>query len=150
MTRRVYYSFCWFPLNLINILNDYYPASIAGSEYFVLLFFLAHLLAGSSTCYNPILYAGMNENFRKEFKSVLPCFDAVSRENSLRRADTTFAGKEKTYLNNGQSAVTIDADSTYINTPRLLRKKDENGVLLQVPSYALIIPPEKNQRVDAL
>ncbi len=30
----------------------------------------------SSTCYNPFLYAWLNENFRKEFKQVLPCFRA--------------------------------------------------------------------------
>jgi hypothetical protein len=30
----------------------------------------------SSTCYNPFLYAWLNENFRKEFKKVLPCFGA--------------------------------------------------------------------------
>ncbi len=35
---------------------------------------LFHALAMSSTCYNPFLYVWLNENFRKEFKKVLPCF----------------------------------------------------------------------------
>jgi neuropeptide Y receptor len=37
---------------------------------------LAHAAAMSSTCYNPFLYAWLNDNFRKEFKQVLPCFGA--------------------------------------------------------------------------
>lgn len=63
------FGICWFPLNLINVINDF--GSIG--HYFHLLFFLAHCMAVSSTCYNPFLYAWLNENFRKEFKHVLPC-----------------------------------------------------------------------------
>jgi len=36
----------------------------------------------SSTCYNPFLYAWLNENFRKEFKQVLPCFRTTSSTSS--------------------------------------------------------------------
>lgn len=63
------FGICWFPLNLINVINDFY----AIPHYFHLLFFLTHSMAVSSTCYNPFLYAWLNENFRKEFKQVLPC-----------------------------------------------------------------------------
>ncbi|XP_055588514.1 neuropeptide Y receptor type 2 [Uranotaenia lowii] len=80
----------WLPLNLVNMCNDYYP-DINGLPFFNLLFFIAHLTAMSSTCYNPFLYAWLNENFRKEFKQVLPCFDpsrgrsAVSTRRSEHR-----------------------------------------------------------------
>ncbi|KAF7281844.1 hypothetical protein GWI33_004174 [Rhynchophorus ferrugineus] len=65
----------WLPLNVINIINDFNKDMISW-EYYFLSFFLVHQMAMSSTCYNPFLYAWLNENFRKEFKQVLPCFDA--------------------------------------------------------------------------
>ncbi|XP_966794.1 prolactin-releasing peptide receptor-like [Tribolium castaneum] len=67
----------WLPLNLINLINDFYD-QIGNWEYYLLSFFLVHALAMSSTCYNPFLYAWLNENFRKEFKQVLPCCDSGS------------------------------------------------------------------------
>ncbi|XP_054289830.1 prolactin-releasing peptide receptor-like isoform X2 [Macrosteles quadrilineatus] len=65
----------WLPLNLINLLNDIYIPT-GTWKYYYLSFFMVHALAMSSTCYNPFLYAWLNDNFRKEFKQVLPCFDA--------------------------------------------------------------------------
>uniref|UniRef100_A0A1B6DKU7 G-protein coupled receptors family 1 profile domain-containing protein n=1 Tax=Clastoptera arizonana TaxID=38151 RepID=A0A1B6DKU7_9HEMI len=65
----------WLPLNLINILNDIY-IDTGHWKYYNFCFFLVHAVAVSSTCYNPFLYAWLNDNFRKEFKQVLPCFQA--------------------------------------------------------------------------
>ncbi|XP_034254698.1 prolactin-releasing peptide receptor-like [Thrips palmi] len=64
----------WMPLNVINLLNDVYIPT-GNWRYYHLSFFMVHALAMSSTCYNPFLYAWLNDNFRKEFKQVLPCFD---------------------------------------------------------------------------
>lgn len=65
----------WLPLNLYNLVQDFYqPAS--GWLYARAFFLLAHAIAMSSTCYNPFLYAWLNETFRKEFKKVLPCFNS--------------------------------------------------------------------------
>ncbi|KAL1397053.1 hypothetical protein pipiens_010035 [Culex pipiens pipiens] len=68
------FGISWLPLNLVNMGNDFY-SDINEWPFYNLLFFIAHLTAMSSTCYNPFLYAWLNENFRKEFKQVLPCFD---------------------------------------------------------------------------
>lgn len=65
----------WLPLNAINIISDF-DHQVANWEYYFLAFFLVHAIAMSSTCYNPFLYAWLNENFRKEFKQVIPCFDS--------------------------------------------------------------------------
>jgi neuropeptide Y receptor len=63
----------WLPLNVVNLINDIHIPT--GSwKYYNLCFFMVHAIAMSSTCYNPFLYAWLNENFRKEFKQVLPCF----------------------------------------------------------------------------
>ncbi|EAT40343.2 AAEL007924-PA, partial [Aedes aegypti] len=68
------FGISWLPLNLVNMSNDFY-SDINDWPYYNLLFFIAHLIAMSSTCYNPFLYAWLNDNFRKEFKQVLPCFN---------------------------------------------------------------------------
>ena len=71
------FGLSWLPLNLMNILDDVSTNRGLGWArwpYFHLLFFVTHAIAMSSTCYNPFLYAWLNENFRKEFKEILPCF----------------------------------------------------------------------------
>lgn len=82
---------CWFPLNLINLINDLRDFG----AYFHLFFFLTHAMAVSSTCYNPFLYAWLNENFRKEFKQILPCFKRWRHHrfcnNDERTLDTLLA-----------------------------------------------------------
>jgi len=65
----VIFGVSWLPLNIVNVVNDFYsPAN--EWFYYRLCFFITHCLAMSSTCYNPILYAWLNDNFRKEFKQV--------------------------------------------------------------------------------
>ena len=64
---------CWLPLNVLHLLNDYGAApTFYESRYYMIVFLATHLIAMSSTIYNPFLYAWMNENFQKEFKHVLP------------------------------------------------------------------------------
>lgn len=63
----------WLPLNIINVLNDFY-SPLSDWSYYRLCFFMSHCVAMSSTCYNPFLYAWLNENFRKEFKQVCITF----------------------------------------------------------------------------
>ncbi|RUS87480.1 hypothetical protein EGW08_004734 [Elysia chlorotica] len=68
----VIFLLCWMPLNLTNLMRDAHE-SLEKWYYFTLVFFLAHVAAMSSTIYNPFLYAWMNDNFKKEFRHVLPC-----------------------------------------------------------------------------
>ncbi|XP_052127051.1 prolactin-releasing peptide receptor-like [Frankliniella occidentalis] len=63
------FGISWMPLNVINLLNDYH-AKTGTWHYYNLVFFMVHALAMSSTCYNPFLYAWLNDNFRKEFKQL--------------------------------------------------------------------------------
>lgn len=72
------FGMSWLPLNVVNFLNDFYMNTHEWKMYNV-LFFIAHSIAMSSTCYNPILYAWLNDNFQKEFKFVLPCLKPLSR-----------------------------------------------------------------------
>ncbi|XP_049859975.1 prolactin-releasing peptide receptor-like [Schistocerca gregaria] len=81
----------WMPLTIVNLTNDLYM-STGRWEYFNLSFFVVHALAMSSTCYNPFLYAWLNENFRKEFKLVLPCFDRAALLAGGQRGGSNRAG----------------------------------------------------------
>ena len=63
---------CWLPLNLLLMANDYIGIVVAKWYYFLLAFLITHVIAMSSTIYNPFLYAWMNDNFMKEFQQV-PC-----------------------------------------------------------------------------
>lgn len=63
---------CWLPLNVVHITQEYHE-SVNEWQWFYFIFFVAHVIAMSSTIYNPFLYAWMNDNFKKEFKTVIPC-----------------------------------------------------------------------------
>jgi neuropeptide Y receptor len=79
---------CWMPLNIIILTLEYYD-ELGNKSYFLLLFFVAHVIAMSSTVYNPFLYAWMNDNFRKEFRRVLPCL----RWSPRRSGAATICGR---------------------------------------------------------
>ncbi|XP_043681136.1 prolactin-releasing peptide receptor-like [Vespula pensylvanica] len=96
----IIFGFSWLPLNIVNIINDFYPPANDWS-YYGLFFFMTHCLAMSSTCYNPFLYAWLNDNFRKEFKQVLPCFSRTSTNNTPRLTE----GCRSEKLCNGNNTV---------------------------------------------
>ncbi|XP_047364691.1 prolactin-releasing peptide receptor-like [Vespa velutina] len=96
----IIFGFSWLPLNIVNIINDFYPPANDWS-YYGLFFFMTHCLAMSSTCYNPFLYAWLNDNFRKEFKQVLPCFSRTSRNSTPRLTE----GCRSEKLCNGNNTV---------------------------------------------
>lgn len=86
----VIFGASWLPLNLYNLVMDFFIQA-ANWKYANAFFFLSHAVAMSSTCYNPFLYTWLNENFRKEFKLVLPCFgaSAASRRANNSKPDRT-------------------------------------------------------------
>ncbi|XP_069139501.1 neuropeptide Y receptor type 2-like [Argopecten irradians] len=73
---------CWLPLNTV-LLTVEYKSHIPLWYYYTLIFFSAHVIAMSSTIYNPFLYAWMNDNFKKEFKQVLPFLFRRERERPV-------------------------------------------------------------------
>jgi len=58
----IIFAISWFPINLINLLADCLQLD-CWSLYYV-MFFLSHVIAMSSTCYNPLLYGWFNTAFR--------------------------------------------------------------------------------------
>ena len=73
----VFFMLAWLPLNTIFIVWEIH-AAIENSRYFVPSFLSAHLIAMSSTVYNPLLYAWLNELFKQEIRKVFPCLATTS------------------------------------------------------------------------
>src|SRR6218665_3606779 len=77
---------CWLPLNVLHVTAEYFEA-VRNANCYMLLFLVTHVIAMSSTIYNPFLYAWMNDNFKKEFRQVLPCL--LSKEGRPDVGSTT-------------------------------------------------------------
>lgn len=90
---------CWLPLNIVLLTAEYTP-HISEWYFYTLLFFSAHVIAMSSTIYNPFLYAWMNDNFKKEFKQVLPFLFRRDRERPVNGSYTQY-----THVDNQPSVV---------------------------------------------
>ena len=80
---------CWLPLNVVHITTEYHKP-FSNWPYLFLVFFIAHVIAMSSTIYNPFLYAWMNENFKKEFKTVVPFLFSRRRHSSMNGVTTQY------------------------------------------------------------
>ncbi|XP_035210632.1 prolactin-releasing peptide receptor-like [Stegodyphus dumicola] len=119
ITMVVIFGASWLPINIYNLIIDFYiPA--ASWTFLNVIFFLSHAAAMSSTCYNPFLYAWLNENFRKEFMIVLPCFnsDASVPNASTRRG---VSGKTDKPCN-GHENMTLLPMKDITNKDRKLQK----------------------------
>ncbi|XP_006005101.1 neuropeptide Y receptor type 4-2-like [Latimeria chalumnae] len=64
------FAICWLPLNVFNAIADWNHEAIMYCHH-DLIFSLCHLAAMVSTFVNPIIYGFLNNNFKKEVKSVL-------------------------------------------------------------------------------
>ncbi|XP_035233184.1 prolactin-releasing peptide receptor-like [Stegodyphus dumicola] len=115
----VIFGTSWLPINIYNLVVDFYiPAS--SWTFLNVIFFLSHATAMSSTCYNPFLYAWLNENFRKEFMIVLPCFKPnVSAANAT--ACQVVSGKTDKSCN-GHENVTLLPVKNIGNKEKKLQK----------------------------
>lgn len=81
------FALCWLPVNVMNILKDFLPHEYI-ELHFTYCFILAHFVSMSATCWNPILYAWMNDKFRNEFKFIIHkylTFGKCLKRNLFRR-----------------------------------------------------------------
>lgn len=124
------FGLSWLPLNLINISSDFY--SLAESwTYYMIFFFVAHFIAMSSTCYNPFLYAWLNENFRKEFKQILPCLGALvtKKKRKYDQSERTGAFRSEKTCNGNDTVQESLLTSTITKMPSVRYKIEFNDTL---------------------
>ncbi|EEB17309.1 class A rhodopsin-like G-protein coupled receptor GPRnpy2, putative [Pediculus humanus corporis] len=135
------FALSWLPLNCINIINDF-NNQVGNWRYYNLLFFFFHALAMSSTCYNPFLYAWLNENFRKEFKQVLPGFDSCRHKTSKDRlpgwrSDQTCTGNETETTLCQSASILRRCSSIRIQMPEMLKPSDKQNETIGLESLLL-------------
>ncbi len=70
----VVFVVCWIPLNGLWIYIDIKSTDKNFNiPYLEAIFFTCHIVAMSSAVYNPLLYAWLNDTFRRNLRSLLPC-----------------------------------------------------------------------------
>lgn len=137
IAMTVIFVSCWLPLNVVLLVLEYH-ADIEKWSYFLLTFFASHVIAMSSTVYNPFLYAWMNENFLVEFSRVLPAAFTrlgVSRNVSLARSISQYSLMDNRMLMRRLSCG-IGKDRGHV-------EKVVNHVTCQVTCASFPIEPEK-------
>ncbi|KAK2173279.1 hypothetical protein NP493_887g01004 [Ridgeia piscesae] len=98
---------CWLPLNVVHVTQEYHQMG-EDTRYFLMLFFVAHVTAMSSTIYNPFLYAWMNESFRNEFKTIMPfAFRSAARGGK--------GGAAKNANGGASQYATVDTQNSFVN-----------------------------------
>ncbi|CAJ0583408.1 unnamed protein product, partial [Mesorhabditis spiculigera] len=106
VTMVVIFAVCWFPLNLLNLLRDHGLKPFNSPEF---AFLVGHLVAMTATCWNPILYAWMNDSFRKEFMMAIPCI----RQTGMARRIRTDSVPASVRINCPQSASLVENPYKY-------------------------------------
>ncbi|XP_063239422.1 prolactin-releasing peptide receptor-like [Bacillus rossius redtenbacheri] len=136
----------WLPLNAVNVLNDMF-ITVGAWKYYNLCFFMVHAVAMSSTCYNPFLYAWLNENFRKEFKQVLPCFGASGGGSAVAAGAGRAGGggrrSERTC--NGNETLQETLLHTSVAPETRVPEEEEEGVAVRVETVAFSAADESVQ-----
>ncbi|KAL0972941.1 hypothetical protein UPYG_G00196760 [Umbra pygmaea] len=79
------FALCWLPLQVLNLLLDLDPDyQIVGKRYVNVLQVCCHLVAMSSACYNPFIYASLHSKVRLHLKGYLcPCHCQEPTEDPL-------------------------------------------------------------------
>ncbi|QQP51792.1 Neuropeptide receptor A10, partial [Caligus rogercresseyi] len=81
----IVFGTCWLPLNTINFIGDL-NYDLYCWEYHHIAFFICHVMAMSSTVYNPFLYGWYNDSFQKSLvffpSSSSSLVDVVKRDNN--------------------------------------------------------------------
>jgi neuropeptide Y receptor len=121
---------CWLPLNTVHIISEY-KTDFDQGKFFVLIFFIAHVIAMSSTIYNPFLYAWMNENFKKEFKTVVPFLFSRRRHSSMNGLTTQYTTVD-THSVMPQRSPPHGNGNNSLKEPKVVYEAESEKVLLQV------------------
>ncbi|XP_059505446.1 prolactin releasing hormone 2 receptor [Stegostoma tigrinum] len=66
------FALCWFPLQAINLIRDI-DLDILDKSYINVIQIACHLVAMSSACYNPFIYASLHNKFRVQLSNLLFC-----------------------------------------------------------------------------
>lgn len=64
------FAFCWLPLQVVNLIRDMDEEfAILDKRYVNVIQVSCHVIAMSSTCFNPFIYASLHDKFRLHIRS---------------------------------------------------------------------------------
>jgi hypothetical protein len=137
----VIFAICWLPLNIVHMVAEFHRSELS---HYKVLFLSTHVIAMSSTIYNPFLYSWLNDNFRKEFQQIVPCLFKVCWCLNRRRinnpstqstnvADGDFYDRPSTYQMPAESAIATYTQQQY---PQI-KNSTSNGKLNGLPMKKL-------------
>ncbi|XP_006627778.1 prolactin-releasing peptide receptor [Lepisosteus oculatus] len=82
VTSVLAFALCWLPLQVLNLIRDLdTDFRIIGKRYVNIVQVSCHLVAMSSACYNPFIYASLHHKFRLHLRHLL--HPAQHRQSSL-------------------------------------------------------------------
>jgi len=108
----VIFAICWLPLNIVHMVAEFHRSDL---KHYKVLFLSTHVIAMSSTIYNPFLYSWLNDNFRKEFQQIIPCLFRIcfcfNNQRLNNSSNTTTLGDGEIY-NDRPSTYQLSVDGT--------------------------------------
>jgi hypothetical protein len=135
----VIFAICWLPLNIVHMVAEFHRSKL---KHYKVLFLSTHVIAMSSTVYNPFLYSWLNDNFRKEFQELIPCVFklcacfAHSRETrphasykSTPFADTELGQDRRSSVNHGSPDTIVNGIGNGFSKRLSLNLAQANGYM---------------------
>ncbi|UJR15916.1 hypothetical protein I4U23_002837 [Adineta vaga] len=128
----VIFAICWLPLNIVHMVNEFHRQEL---NHYRALFLSTHVIAMSSTIYNPFLYSWLNDNFRKEFQQTIPClFKICSCFNNEQLNGTPSVIGEADGYNERASTYQMPRDSSIHGKPNGYNMKRNTLEKIQLAS----------------
>ena len=91
----VIFGISWLPINLLlgfeNLASDIVDLSCW--ELYYLFYFIVHVVAMSSACYNPFFYGLLNTAFKTEFSNLCSCGMLIPPANTERQDEKQQGGQ---------------------------------------------------------
>ncbi|XP_008398218.1 prolactin releasing hormone 2 receptor [Poecilia reticulata] len=106
------FAFSWLPLQVVNLIRDLdTDFSILGKNYINVIQVSAHLLAMSSACYNPFIYASLHNKFLSYL-----CLNPLTR----RRGTEKHGGQGSSVLTTSHRMPRLNTFTTVADLPAVV------------------------------
>jgi len=93
----VLFTFCWLPYHILVLYDNFAGQRVVTPVFFQMVMFSLWLSFANSCC-NPVVYAVLNRNYRREFGRLLRC----QTLSSLRNADLLY-GRDRRFSSETKS-----------------------------------------------
>jgi hypothetical protein len=131
----VIFAICWLPLNIVHMVEEFHRAELS---HYKVLFLSTHVIAMSSTIYNPFLYSWLNDNFRKEFQQIVPCLFKICWCLNRRRT------------NNPSTQLTNIGDGDIYDRPSTYQMPAESTIATYTQQYAQVKNSTSNGKLNGV